>query len=165
MSRSTALAFEYVVYEVTREGELKTSLESRANALISAYTASIAAGIALAALVETNSPITEGAPLVLTCVGAGLAVAGLIAAVVALTPLNVGAIDEEEMRDLPSKAKSDPDTVEAATAREAELTTVLVDELTALRNSSKVKAMAVLIGTVFFVAAVILFAAGLTIAL
>lgn len=165
MSRLTALALEYVRDELGREHHLRTSLEGRANALISAYIGSVAAAIALAALVETDSPISEGTPLIALLVGGGLVVVGLMALLVAIVPVDVGAVDEDDIRALAESAKAEPDTADAVTAREAELTELLADEVIALRGATKLKARALVAGTVAFVAAAAVFAVGLSIAL
>lgn len=165
MSRLTSLALEYVRDELGREHHLRTSLEARANALISAYIGSVAAAIALAALVETDSPISEGTPLIALLVGGGLVVVGLMALLVAIVPVDVGAVDEDDIRALAENAKAESDTTEAVTAREAELTELLADEVIALRGATKLKARALVAGTVAFVAAAAVFAVGLSIAL
>lgn len=165
MTRPTALALDFVRGELAREQALRDSLEQRANSLISAYTATVAVGIALAALIGLDSEISTGAPLILICIGGGVIALGLFAALVAIVPLNLGATDASDLRQLSERAAADHDTDDVMRERQGELVAMVVEEILVLRRLSAVKAIALLIGSIGFVASLALFAVAFFVAL
>jgi len=90
---------------------------------------------------------------------------GLFAALVAIVPLNLGATDASDLRQLSERAAADHDTDDVMRERQGELVAMVVEEILVLRRLSAVKAIALLIGSIGFVASLALFAVAFFVAL
>lgn len=165
MSRSQELALDFLEGELARELKLRASLEQRAGGLISTYSAIVAAGLGIAALVKTDSPINEGAPLILACAGGLVGLAGLLAAVVALTPINVGAVHTDDLREMVQLAADDPDSEPITKARLEEIGNALVVAVADAQQSIKTKAISTLVSVTCLIAGLGLFASAIFVAL
>lgn len=165
MSRSQQLALDFVEAELARELELRSSLEQRAGGLVSTYSALVAAGVAIAALIRKDSPIDEGMPLALICIGGVVALMGVLAAVAALTPLNVGAVPLDDLKEMVAFAATDSDTDAVLRNRREDVGLALVDAINDAQQTVKTKALANLVSASCLVLGLSLFASAVFVAL
>lgn len=148
-----------------RESAVRSSIEQRIGSLTGVYTAVVAAGIALAALVETDTPISTGAPRIMLVIGGGLAVAGLVACVAGLTPQLVGEPTDGDYLALPRLARADDDANIGTYEGKYDLAEALAEDLVVMRHGSGFKANCLAIGAAGFVASLTLFTLSLVVAL
>lgn len=154
-------AYQYLEQALQREAARQSSLEQRTVGVLSAYTAAIATAIALAAIVTPDTPVSEGAPLVLLIAGGIMTVSGLTACIVGLAPRRLNDPPDENLSDLPNLVKDEKDPDAAL----SDLNRALADELVGLRPGTAAKAICLLIGSACFAGSITMLGAALMVAL
>lgn len=158
-------AHNYLEQAIVREAARHSSLEQRLVAVMSAYTAAIAGAIALAAIVDPDTPVSEGLPLGLAVVAGALVVVGLCTCIVGIAPRGLQDPPDEDLRSLPDLAMHDLRSGIGSEAGLRDLSEALADELIGLRSVTSSKATALVVGSASFAGTLIALGSALTIAL
>lgn len=167
MASETALdvVLSHLETALDRESAARSSIEQRIGSLTGVYTAVVAAGIALAALVETDTPISTGAPRILLVLGGATAVVGLVACVAGVTPQLVGEPTDGDYLALPRLAREDDVAGIGTYDGKYDLAEALAEDLVVMRNGSGFKANCLAVGAAGFVVSLTFFAMSLIVAL
>ena len=136
-----------------REWAIKGSFESRATAMLSAHTATVAAALAAAALSGVEDELAEGAPLALNAISVALILISVSAALLVIRPADQSVVKVADLRDL-IKSGSDEGIAET-----------ILDDLDIARSANKSKAIELAVSQFTFAVAVGAFLAALSIAL